>query len=315
MIRPRYLRLVVALFVMALFVAPATAQKRGPEGVRKKPNYQGGRPEVPKQQIRAAGTIQGIKGNVLHVVGEEGGQWLVKLPDNVQHVTVSGSALASWLQRGMWVRFYGTFDKKGAAQQPIQELFVFSPGQPGQERNAELYTVGIFPEGAATAGLKGVFDDEGDRKPAPEVADYRVIGRLTGFSGGMLSVSAGRGGVKAPLAEDARISVSISDLRSIRIGDNVEVNGWHLPNQKTHIFAERLTVKPAVPLGTPIEKPAAEKNREEGRVAVARLSGMFIRGRCCQPRRCGSERSGDMPLAPRMTNESGARLLLSFMLV
>jgi hypothetical protein len=261
----------VAVFV-ALLALPIVASVLAQDAPR--PNQNRPRPgnpgaNVPREDVRLSGTIKAMQGGLLHVVNEEGGEWIVKPPDRGLGVTVSGSATREWLERGgargLHVRFVGTFDRSGKPQAPINQLLVFSPRQWGAGREDE-YKVGVYPEGAS-GELKGLFAGEGEQKAAPEIMDYRVVGQLAGVGDGAITVAAGGARVGAKLADDAGISFNVADLRYAQLGDKIDVDGWHLPGMAKQVYANRITITTAKALGSapPEEKKGAKDPKNEAK--------------------------------------------------
>jgi len=270
----RILTLLFGLSFLLATVSVASAQAPRPgkrPGYGKRPGFQKGfqKQNIPKEDVRISGTIKGVKGDVFHVVGQGADEWLVKAPDGGQGVTVSGSATHEWLARGgrgMMVRFVGTFDSAGRPQAPLNEVYLFTPRNWGGRGKEELKP-GVFPEGAGPQ-LKGLFAGDDAKPVAPKVMDFRVVGQFVGFGNGAISVQAGPTRVAAKLADDARITVNTSDLRYVRLGDKIEVDGWHLPMMPAQIFANRITITAAVPLGS---KPQTAESPEEEKTAEQSL--------------------------------------------
>jgi hypothetical protein len=76
-----------------------------------------------------------------------------------------------------------------------------------------------------------------------------------------VSVAAGGARVSAKLADDASISVNLGDLRYAQPGDKIEVDGWHVKGQPGQVYANRITITSATPLGT--APPEQEKGKPE----------------------------------------------------
>lgn len=212
-------------------------------------------PEGNREQVRVNAKIKGVQGPILLLEGEENQQWLVKTPDRPDAVRVIGTALPNWLQRGMFVRYSAKFDvKKGTVAEPVASLTVFTPriatrpdeaGDPlGVFLEAGLAGAELFREPPAE-GNAGA----GGKPAAPETQAFQVSGQVTGFRDGKLFVSAGGALVRADLAADAAIAVDVTGLPWFQIADAVEVEGWVYPQRKTHVVANRITVRPAKPLG------------------------------------------------------------------
>ena len=222
--------------------------------------------QVPKEILRSTGTILRIAPGFLQVKTKDGGQWIIKVPDKQENISVIGSAEANWLQRGMYVRFTGLFDKRGKPAGSINQLQVFSP-----DKNTKI---GVFPDSGLGLETKELFGDKGPAG-APQAgkgtdrsqySPFMVSGRLAAAKGGKLSVLAGRTLVQAQLAEKVKISVAVSNPGLARIGDTVELEAWYPANQKAagKAIATRLKVTATKPYAMtkrerPGRKPAAEK--------------------------------------------------------
>lgn len=222
------------------------------------------KPQGKVDHVQVKGQIRAIQGAVLQVANEETRQqWLVKLPRELAGIRVTGKARPSYLQPGMMVRFSGQFDSKGKPQAPISKLEVFTLKLVDGDMPAPLQ-FGVFPEavfrgelapkdaavGPAAAGQPAA------TPASSEVASLIVSGQLRGLRKGELLVAAGTTLVRAPLAENAEISVDVPDYRWVRPGDEIEVAGWSYPHLKTHVVATRVTIRAGQPFGiVPEEKP------------------------------------------------------------
>jgi len=190
------------------------------------------------------------------VVAEDGDQYYVKVPERSQNITYSASAEAAWLRPGMYVQFVGRFDDKGKSQQPIARLEVFTPGPDDK--------LGVFPE-ADFGDIKALFsrDEEEKKKAEPKGTSLKVVGRLAGMRKGKIGVSAPGVSIEATLADNAQITVETSDLRLMREGDSISVDGWHLPGQEKSVYASNVKVTAAEPLDSSRKKkPQPEKRKE-----------------------------------------------------
>jgi hypothetical protein len=200
---------------------------------------------------KAAGTIKTMRGNIMHIVGDEGEQLYVQAPNSPQYVSYSGSAAPNFLQRGMFVRFKGAFDKKGKSQGLISKMEIFTPKPPPQGEQPNLDDVpGVYPD----EGLGGeLFSDVSESKPKTEAKSFRIVGRVTAVKDEKLTVAAGRVTVQVEVDENAAISVNVADWRLARIGDKVAADGWYYPQQKNNIYASRLSIVGSEKLGA-VEK-------------------------------------------------------------
>ena len=214
------------------------------------------KPKGPVENVQAKGKIRAIQGEVMQVANEEAKQqWLVKMPREPAGIHVCGTARPTYLQPGLMVRFSGQFDSKGNPQAPIEKLEVFTPKPVKEGQLPDPQQFGVFPEAAFGGQL--FQDAPAAGQPKSEIGSFVVSGQLQGFRKGEIFVAAGPVLVRAALSEKAEISVDVPDYRWVRVGDEIEANGWSYPHLKTHVVATRVTIRASQPLGlVPEEKPA-----------------------------------------------------------
>lgn len=201
--------------------------------------------------VRADGTLKGLTPAVAQVLGGQGEQWLVKVP-RPQQITYNATAEADWLRPGMFVEFAASFDVKGNATAPLAQLSVFTP-------SAER-PLGAQADAGIAAGadlFKSADPAAAPKKPEQQSVSLKVAGRITGMRDGKISVAAGNANVVAEIAEKCSISVSISDPSLARPDDTVRINGWRMPNDPSHIYAQQLTINAKEPLTS--KRPAPEQ--------------------------------------------------------
>lgn len=217
-------------------------------------------------QSRQGEVLQGtfklkqVSGGVLLVESSDGKAWYLK-PDRQAELRYVGSAYPNWLQRGMVVRFQSRFDEKLQALDAVDQLEVFTPGKDTKP--------GLIPKVSLAAG-NNFFRSDDAKTPVQQGKRYEVVGRLAGLKSGNLSVSVGRGTVRAPLDDKLRISVNVANLSLARPDDDVEVEAWYIPGQEGKAIARRLTITSKIPLGKPPAdqtggKQADSKQASDGR--------------------------------------------------
>jgi hypothetical protein len=238
-----------------------------------------GLPMLQKVEVDGGGTVKQVARGVMHVVSEEGEQWLVRVDARPQDITYMATADASFVKPRMFVRFTSKLSKRGQATEPVTSLTIFTP--------REGYDVGVRPEAGDASdvgeGAEAGDSDEGGGTPsaaelfgggegaekkakakadaAPdENTDYLVSGQVTKISRtGEMTIAARKATVKADLSEDAEVSLDMGNLSLLRPGDKVEFHGWHLPNQKGQAIATKVTATAAQPLsGNGKKKPLAK---------------------------------------------------------
>jgi hypothetical protein len=234
-------------------------------------------PNVPRENLNASGVLKGARGAVLHLQTEEGEQWYVQVqPTRPQDVSFTGPAEASFVKPGMLVQFSTKLNKRGQADEPVKTLVVFSL--------KEGYQLGVLNEssigggGGASSGLFETPTEQPKEKKTKvkvdEDAVYRVAGQIAKISRtGEMTINAGSMTVKADLADDAKVSVDLSDLAYARAGDKVSVQGWYLAGQKGQAVGTQVSMSTVEPLVGPKKKipggvkPAEEKGDKSSDVA------------------------------------------------
>lgn len=232
-------------------------------------------PEVQREGLQCAGTVKQVGRGVIGVVTDAGDQWVFQLEARPQDLSFTGSADATFVKPGMWIRFTTHLTRRGDAKEPIDSAEIYTP--------REGYGVGVYREGVGeTGGGEGggaLFAPAGEEKPKPKakaepkIRDedvlYTVGGQVSKISRlGELTINAGGTSVKAKLTEDARISVSVADLTFLQPGDKIELQGWHPAGTKGQGVATQVTASAAQPLTDTSKKkksvPTAEKPAAEG---------------------------------------------------
>lgn len=229
-------------FVLVCLACIATTQQA--PGQRKKP------PEGKVNTIRAhvIGTIVRIQGETILAMSARNEKWVVHLKTprfNVEAtITVEGTAVVEALRPGVFVRFTADVDKRGNVQGELTELSIFyTPTQSAKP--------GMFPN-----------DGEGDlgKGAKPGVSNYLVIGRVTKYQRGRLSLAIpGTKGVRANLADDIKLSVRSENYRLAGPGDKISAKGFHLPGQKGTLNAQDVKITLVGIVG---ETAKAKKKRE-----------------------------------------------------
>ncbi len=214
--------------------------------------------QLKQEQLKLDGTVEGMQGNLLYVVGDDGNKWIVQMPNmrrpnrgggrqpnRGQAVSYTGSADPAWLRPGMLVRFSALIDKKGEAVEPIRELGVVTLRadiQLGITQDAPADVGGFFGEAELTDPKK------------KDVASYTVVGTLGSLKKGKFIVATTGAAIKGELDENVRVYVDVEDYSLMRPGDKVEVNGWYYQGQEGKAQARRVKITGTEPLGVPESK-------------------------------------------------------------
>ncbi|MHB0958430.1 MAG: hypothetical protein ACYC0X_17260 [Pirellulaceae bacterium] len=226
-----------------------------------------GRP-TPTESLSGEGTVKSVRLGVLQVTIEDGTDWLVSIPTQLENVVFRATADPQFLQPQMGVRFHATFKKTDKrrkeyrATQPIAALEIITL-RPGSEPN-------VYPDDAQDR-RDALFQDEGNEEPAqkkivPKAADELdclVIGKLLEYKNGTIKVAAGLFVIAAELPETAKVAVDVRHCLWVRPGDRVELNARYFPALPGQAEGQQLTITAAQPLTA--DQKAAKGQRRGGR--------------------------------------------------
>ncbi len=221
-------------------------------------------PRIPVETLRTTATVRGVRPRLLHVVAEDGKEWLVSLPANYEDVVFQATATPDWLQKRMPVRFRANVmmekrKKEIVISEPLTELTVAT-------LRADV-GMGIFPESGIDpredllrGGKTGA-----EKQPAGEAKETPclIIGLLVETKDGTLRIAAGRIPVRAELDPKAEISVELHDVQWVRPGDKAEITARYYSGRQGQAEGQQITITAASPL-------SAEEGLEKGRRRAAR---------------------------------------------
>ncbi len=96
-----------------------------------------------RMSVRAKGALKAVAGGALQVIGEDGGQWIIRVDPTSRYNVFQGSADVRFLRPGMFVEFRNSFDKKGTPQSEVGDLKIFTP-----QEDSRLGLKADYPPGA-----------------------------------------------------------------------------------------------------------------------------------------------------------------------
>jgi hypothetical protein len=199
------------------------------------------------------GTLKGMQRGILQVTRDDGTEVQVQLPAQAPSLTFVAQAKPPFLQRGMLVRFRGTFSPAGVAAMPIDKVEIFQPvnlqGVPGHSR--DRFLPGVHPA-----------DRHAGKKKPVGIAKYTVVGSLMGINGnGAIMVQAGKIPVVAPLSQTASFEIRFNNLSLAQEGDAISVAGFYEPPDDTKIRGDKITVTTERIYGEPQDAPPRRSRR------------------------------------------------------
>jgi hypothetical protein len=155
------------------------------------------------------GSIDGMQGELVRMRDSKSDTWVLKL-DDATKVVVEGEADPGYLRPGVFVEFTGQIDRKGALQEPIEEIAITS----AQGKNS----MGLFAE-----------DDEEGLKPLklPAPGTYRIRGKVVSYRNDEMTVLAGRAKISGKTSDDLKVKVKVDDLSLASTGDVIKVKAWY----------------------------------------------------------------------------------------
>ncbi|MGD0899966.1 MAG: hypothetical protein ABR915_19195 [Thermoguttaceae bacterium] len=262
---PAFCRSLGAVLVASLAALPC--QQAGGANNWQQPN----RPKIePPKPATGDGSIVGVQGNTITMTTATNQTMVVGITP-MTSVRVTGAATKDAIKAGMCVEFVADVGEDHTAKEKIKRMAIFTPG-PGRQKGLFPESAafpqpptlpggkgkgpgaampgpdpGLFDAPAAVKGghrLHGKKDDEGDlategpgnKLKPPGVFDVR--GQVKSFHDGALTVMADRTAVKAELADDAQIELSLADCSIASRGDKIHVTGQSMPGRPGLIGAQ-----------------------------------------------------------------------------
>ncbi len=181
--------------------------------------------------IEVEGKLAGFQQGMLLVTREDGVEVTVKPPEDALGFDFQAPIEASFLQRGMMVRFNGNFNKAGVPTDPIDGLTAFLPlTDKLANKKSDEFVPGVYP---------------GEKKSnLPDgVSNYKVVGKLMGWDAtGLVAVQAGRRPLRVQLAEKATMNLRLNQLNLAQQGDAVTVTGTYRLPDDTKVVAKTISV-------------------------------------------------------------------------
>ncbi|MDX1947172.1 MAG: hypothetical protein SFU86_17360 [Pirellulaceae bacterium] len=232
-------------------------------------------PQVPRTNLQCEGTVKQLSPAGIGLDAGEGGQWLVQLDPSAREISYSGSGDGTIVKPGQWVRFSTKLTRRGSTVEPVASLAIFTPGQMDFIGVASEASLAASSGGGAAAGAGELFSDtkKPEEKPKAKPKEvkedentiYQVAGQISRISRlGELSINAGGTTIKAELAEPAKVSIAVSDLSWLQVGDKVEMRGWHVTGQKGAAWATQISASGSQPLTDLKKKPKPAPSATEG---------------------------------------------------
>jgi hypothetical protein len=209
---------------------------------------------LPKETLRGDGTVVAIGAGKIQVELKDGKKWVVYMPEKLEYIDVSGTAVRAWLKRGMFVSFAGLFDAKGAPQTEIKDILVFQPN-----KDTKL--------GAKRDGVAGINKDLFGGNPNPnavQTSRFLISGRLVNVNNGKMVVEAPGFRTTVSLASKMTIRVTSHNPNLIQVGDKVNVDAWYYASQAQLMQAKANSLKfiSEKPYGY-VEQPAPPEKDED----------------------------------------------------
>jgi hypothetical protein len=218
--------------------------------------------EPERESVRVEGVIEEIGPGVLQVADTQGTSWLVKVEARPLDLMYSGTAELGWLAPGMWVRCSTSLNQRLQSVEPVALLTVFTPQDPTQ--------LGIFPQTTLGKDLFAAPEVETKSAKGQRAVDKEtpciVAGKLVAVRRNKCTVAAGNAVVTLDLAQDAKVSVEVADLRLASKGDKVTLEGWKYAMVPGRMVATRVSVSGAAPLGANTQgtRPPARSKAKGG---------------------------------------------------
>ncbi|MEX2118787.1 MAG: hypothetical protein WD847_04180 [Pirellulales bacterium] len=184
--------------------------------------------EQPYLPFSGSGKIEKAVRGFIQMKNDADERYVIGIHPMNTRVTVTGTADPSFLTNGLWVRFSVELNKQGRPQGELTELTI-----------VELSEV-VQP--GAQADLVPGEDAKEQEGPIP----YIVVGQVRGLRNDNLQVAVPGKTLKLKLAEEAKITVDVSNYGLVRLGDEITVDGKQY--QPGKVVADRVEIKLVEPL-------------------------------------------------------------------
>lgn len=235
-------RVLLAGCVVVGLLAPAHAQRRFP-----------GRDIKPELEPFAAdGTIEAIGRGQIQILTNTEQRWMIFV-DPKAVMSVTGTAKADFIRRGLFVQFKAEVDKRGKVKNKIDKLTIFMPSKD--------LGLGVWPEGAAPAVVEGPGDNGGgfgagdNAGNPPPTSFYTIHGRIAGGQKGKHTVDYGRGTVQIELAENPEIQVDVAGCPANSTWFTVARKGDKISITKGKMFPGRMGIAQAGEFAVTLSEP------------------------------------------------------------
>lgn len=191
------------------------------------------------------GALKSFQRGVMLVSRDDGTEVMVQPPEDLTRFQFIATAKPAFLQRGMLVRFQGTFNQAGVSLSPVTKVELFQPISGKVAGHArQQYIPGVYPE------------QHEQNQPLPAVATCDIVGAVTGLDpSGLLLVQAGKQPVRVQLSPDVTFELRLNNLSLAQEGDPVNVAGFYQPPDDTKVKADRVTITTDRVYGEPTDEP------------------------------------------------------------
>ncbi|MCC9600403.1 hypothetical protein LOC67_07510 [Stieleria sp. JC731] len=181
-----------------------------------------------------SGTLKGAQRGVLVVTKEDGSEATVAPPDNLASFQFIAKAKPAYLQRGMLVRFYGTFGPGGVPVAPINKVTLF---QPVDQRAIVGHAKDQFKPGVYSEGK-----DKG-RNGNAMMGKFMIVGQLANLTpNGIMAVHTGKVPVQVQVNTETEFEIRYNNLNLAKEGDKVNVSGFYNPPNENQVKADKVTI-------------------------------------------------------------------------
>ncbi len=209
----------------------------GEQGAQAQPR----RPQMTR--VRVQGTLRGIRGAVLQMLGENNQPYLVRISQRTR-VQVVGPVPVKMLRSGQTIRFAAQVDQQGKVVAPVKKVEIFTVD--------DLNRVGMEVE-----------QEPQEDKPGRCFMAGRLV-RVSKDGEMLVMIPVGRKiqRITAPLDPQAQVHVAVRGhvwLRLVRPGASVVVEGEFPQFNQRLIFAQRVDVT------LPKQLPAGPQDRKKRR--------------------------------------------------
>lgn len=195
----------------------------------------GGNAAALGEVVKFQGKVVSIQRNGMKAESDDGKQYVVTPPEDINRLIYTIDHDPSLLRPGMPVRAFVALNAQGQPTGPVRriELFTMVPTGGMNGRQKDRFEPGYHPEKHGT--------------PPGTPGDYIVVGQLMNMTADAVMIGTKPRPLMAPVGGETKIVHKHNTLAMAREGDAVEVAGFAVPGREGMVQGDKIQVTGTLP--------------------------------------------------------------------